>query len=362
MDVERLFHMKEGRGETSYARNSSNQRKALEMVKHTTVDTITALYLSTTPGSMGIADLGCSSGPNTFSVLGNLIEAVEEKCRNIQRPPPEFRLFLNDLPTNDFNSIFLALPEFYDKVKRGKSSPAAVYVAAVAGSFYGRLFPSKSLHFVHSSFSLHWLSKVPPELFDQTGKSLNKGKIYISESSPKQVAEAYSLQFHKDFTVFLESRSEELISRGRMVLMFLGRPSKSHTSGGNAIYWEVLAEAFARMVSLGELEEEKVESYKTHFYAPSIDEIEEMVQMEGLFAIDRLDTFEMGTNYDDDGVMDDGKSMAAAVRAIQETLITHHFGGGILDRLFETYAELLDEEMAKEEIKASALLLVLRKL
>ncbi|XP_068638791.1 probable methyltransferase TCM_000336 isoform X2 [Aristolochia californica] len=340
--------------------NNEQKRKALEMVKHITIDTITDLYLSTTPESMGVADLGCSSGPNTFSVLGDLIGGVEEKCRKIQRATPEFRLFLNDLPTNDFNSIFLALPEFYGKVKRGQSSPEAVFVAAVAGSFYGRLFPSKSLHFVHSSFSLHWLSQVPPELFDQSGKSINKGKIYISESSPKSVTEAYSSQFHKDFRVFLESRSQELISGGRMVLMFLGRPGRDHTNRGNTIYWELLAEAFARMLSLGEIEEEKVESYKTHFYAPSIDEIEEILQMEGSFAIDRLDKFEMGGNYDNN--IEDGKSMAAAVRAIQETLITHHFGGGIIDRLFEIYAQLLDEEMSKQEIKAFALLLVLRKL
>ncbi|XP_069153311.1 S-adenosyl-L-methionine:benzoic acid/salicylic acid carboxyl methyltransferase 3-like isoform X2 [Solanum lycopersicum] len=30
----------------------------------------------------------------------------------------------------------------------------------VAGSFYTRLFPSNSLHFVHSSYSLHWLSQI----------------------------------------------------------------------------------------------------------------------------------------------------------------------------------------------------------
>ncbi|KAG9450129.1 hypothetical protein H6P81_010094 [Aristolochia fimbriata] len=33
MDVERIFHMKEGSGDTSYAQNFTNQRKALEKVK-----------------------------------------------------------------------------------------------------------------------------------------------------------------------------------------------------------------------------------------------------------------------------------------------------------------------------------------
>ncbi|MBA0779036.1 hypothetical protein Gotri_003319, partial [Gossypium trilobum] len=34
------------------------------------------------------------------------------------------------------------------------------FIAGVASSFYQRLFPSNSIHFVHSSYCLHWLSKV----------------------------------------------------------------------------------------------------------------------------------------------------------------------------------------------------------
>ncbi|CAA3032622.1 SAM dependent carboxyl methyltransferase, partial [Olea europaea subsp. europaea] len=37
--------------------------------------------------------------------------------------------------------------------------PEGCFISCVPGSFYGRLFPKKSLHFVHSSSSLHWLSQ-----------------------------------------------------------------------------------------------------------------------------------------------------------------------------------------------------------
>lgn len=73
----------------------------------------------------------------------------------------EFRVYLNDLPNNDFNAIFKALPDFYTELRRdGKEKFDHIYIGAYPGSFYGRLFPEKCLHFIYSNNSLHWLSKV----------------------------------------------------------------------------------------------------------------------------------------------------------------------------------------------------------
>lgn len=74
---------------------------------------------------------------------------------------PELRVLLNDLPGNDFNRVFIALPEFYAKLRKESGiGSEGCFVSAGAGSFYSRLFPAKSLHFVHSSSCLHWLSQV----------------------------------------------------------------------------------------------------------------------------------------------------------------------------------------------------------
>lgn len=109
--------------------------------------------------SIGIADLGCSSGPNTLLVVSKIIDIIDETCRKTGISFPELRVSLNDLPGNDFNDIFRSLPAFINKVKEEKGAENC-YVVGVPGSFYGRLFPLKSLHFVHSSSSLHWLSQV----------------------------------------------------------------------------------------------------------------------------------------------------------------------------------------------------------
>ncbi|KAK1296382.1 Salicylate O-methyltransferase [Acorus calamus] len=276
MDV-KAIHMKGGVGETSYAQNSSLQMRVVNLMKHITLSTIVNLYIATTPTRLAIADLGCSSGPNSLTLIKQIIQSVDEACHRIDRLPPEFMVSLNDLVANDFYSIFLGLPEFYKMLKRSQS----VFFAGVPGSFYGRLFPANSLDFIHSSFSVHWLSQVPKDLFDENGKCINKGNIYISLTSPPSVAKAYEKQFAEDFNLFLRFRSAELAFGGRMVLIMAGRAGRDSWGNGITFLWDVLAQAFSIMVSLGKVEEEKVSKYKTHFYTLCVEEIEEVVQREG---------------------------------------------------------------------------------
>ncbi|XP_043713674.1 probable methyltransferase TCM_000336 [Telopea speciosissima] len=381
MDIEKVFHMVGGNGETSYAANSSLQKRALDMVKHIATESIVDLYLATTPQKMAIADLGCSSGPNTLSVIGDIIDAIDRaRRRNFMvtttNRTTEIQVFLNDLPSNDFNSIFLAWPDFCKEKlissgsskcngRNDRSHPPFVSIAGVPGSFYGRLFPSDTLHFIHSSFSLHWLSRVPPAIYDQEGKSINKGKIYISEASPPLVSEAYLMQFQEDFSLFLRSRSLELKSGGRMVLTLLGRTGPHHTHSANSLLWELLSRSFAILVSQGDIDEEKLNSYEIHFYAPSKEEIDDEVRKEGSFAIDRLELFEIESNMNksksNGSTATYGTTVATSVRAIQESLIRHHFGEHIVDDLFGIYGKLIDEETAKGEIRPISFIVALRK-
>ncbi|XP_048593456.1 probable methyltransferase TCM_000336 [Brassica napus] len=141
MDIEREFRM------TDYARNSSVQKKASDKTKHITLETVQQLYKETRPKSLKIADLGCSSGPNTLSTIRDIIKAVKfaHHLEIPNQPLPEFSIFLNDLPSNDFNSIFKSLPDFHTELKRDTNygDCPSVFIAANPGSFYGRLFLKK---------------------------------------------------------------------------------------------------------------------------------------------------------------------------------------------------------------------------
>ncbi|CAI9098474.1 OLC1v1035125C1 [Oldenlandia corymbosa var. corymbosa] len=368
MDVQKCFHMTGGIGKTSYSQNSHIQKNNSDKAKWMTVESVQQIYLTTTPKSFGIADLGCSSGPNTLTNIRDIMDEIEAISRTASQPAaPEFRVYLNDLHTNDFNALFQALPKFYSDLKNRQSSgsPPSLYLAACPGTFYGRLFPDEYLHLIYSSNSLHWLSKVPPGIYDDNGKSINKGSVYITEKSPPEVAEAYVRQFQEDFSLFLHLRSKELVSGGGMVLILTGRNNPNHIDGGNSFFWEILSRSLATLVQKGIVEEEKLDSYEVHFYAPSKEELEDLVRKEESLKLERIEMIETETNTGGNGSdgISYGRKVAMTVRAVQESMIAHHFGEEILNELFEVYGRLIDEEMVKQGIRAySTAAVVLRKL
>ncbi|RWR73899.1 jasmonate O-methyltransferase isoform X2 [Cinnamomum micranthum f. kanehirae] len=140
MKGKQVLRMNGGNGETSYAKNSQLQNTMISQNRPITEAAIVDFYRTTFSHSISIADLGCSSGPNTLMFVWEIIEAIQKEMI--------------------FNTIFKSLPEFHMKLMNVKGIDyGECFIAGVPGTFYGRLFPSKSLDFVHSSSSLHWLSR-----------------------------------------------------------------------------------------------------------------------------------------------------------------------------------------------------------
>ncbi|KAG8389926.1 hypothetical protein BUALT_Bualt01G0029700 [Buddleja alternifolia] len=339
------------------------QRQIISVANSIMEEAVRDCIHNTAPQSMGIADLGCSSGPNALTVISKIINTIYTTYHDQTATSlPELRVSLNDLPGNDFNSLFNLLPEFYNKLQKEKGiGLEGCFVYGVAGSFYGRLFPRKTLHFVHSSSSLHWLSKTPPALDMKIGKHLNKGKIYISKTSPACVAEAYLFQFQKDFSTFLRSRAEETVARGGMLLSFMGRSSRDPSAEVGCHQWELLARALMSMALEGLVEEEKIDSLNAPYYAPCAEEVRNVIQEEGSFLINHLEAFEIGWDEDDKngcGYHDyelekssRGQQVARTIRAVVEPMLESHFGREIMDELFIRYGKLVDDYFSKTRPK-----------
>ncbi|KAI9127994.1 hypothetical protein K1719_000987 [Acacia pycnantha] len=186
---------------------------------------------------IGIADLGCSVGPNTFFIVQNFIDTLNLKSQSQGHgfDSLEFQVVFNDHVGNDFNTLFKSLPE--DK---------KYYAAAVAGSFHGRLFPESSIHVFNSTYALNWLSRVPKEIGDKNSPAYNKGKIfYIDED--KEVTKAYSAQFKRDFESFLNSRALEIVPGGIMTLTFLCVPPD--TTNRFQVLLNIIGDVFVEMAN-----------------------------------------------------------------------------------------------------------------
>lgn len=350
MEVVQVLCMKGGNGDTSYAQNSLLQKKVISLTKPITDEAISNLCCNNFPAGLCIADLGCSSGPNTLFAVLEFVTTVDKVHKKMGHELPEIQVFLNDLPGNDFNSIFKSLPTFQKDLQKTMGAGAeSCFVTGVPGSFYGRLFLGKSLHFVHSSYSLQWLSQVP------RGLESNKGNIYMASSSPPSVLKAYYEQFQTDFSMFLRCRSEELLEGGSMVLTFLGRRSEDPSSKECCYIWELLAVALNDMVAEGLVEEEKMDSFNIPQYTPSPAEVKCEVEKEGSFTINRLEASEVNWNAyhgefcPSDAHEDGGFNVAKLMRAVAEPLLVSYFGDGIIEEVFSRYQKIVADRMSREK-------------
>ncbi|XP_051222990.1 anthranilate O-methyltransferase 2 [Lolium perenne] len=369
MDATSGVRMATGNGENSYAVNSRLQEKAILETWPVLRKAVEEVYtsLSTRWSTIVVADLGCSSGPNTLRFVTEVIGAIraytqksEEHARGV-----EVQFFLNDLPGNDFNLVFRSLEHFEGIAGRKEAPPH--YVAGLPGSYYGKLFPRQSVHLFHSSYSLMWRSKVPPEL--STCTHLNEGNIYIGNTTPPTVIKLFQEQFRKDFELFLILRSRELVSGGRMLLTFLGRKSEEMLMHGEvSSMLELVAKSLQHLVQKGRVEKKKLDSFNLPYYAPSMKEVNTLIKKNGLFNVEQIKLFESNwdpqDDLDGDVVLDSassGKNVAQCIRAVLEPLIVDHFGQDIIDELFMVFAATIAKHLEKAKAKYPIIMVSLKK-
>ncbi|KAH0881101.1 hypothetical protein HID58_068495 [Brassica napus] len=107
------------------------------------------------PNCIKVAELDCSSGQNAFLAISEIINTISVLCQQSNQNPPEIDCCLNDLPENDFNATFKSIPFFNKELM---------------------ITNQASLHLIHSSYALHWLSKVPEKLVN------DKENVYITNA------------------------------------------------------------------------------------------------------------------------------------------------------------------------------------
>ncbi|KAJ1377720.1 SAM dependent carboxyl methyltransferase [Sesbania bispinosa] len=339
------YAMKGGEGPHSYAQNSNFQEAIAK--NFDTRPYVEAEHTS----SICIADLGCSTGPNTFIAMQTIIDAIQLQFQSqgLASKIPELLLFFNDQVTNDFNTLFKNLP------------PNRKYFAAgVPGSFRGRLFPRETLHLVHSSSSLNWLSAVPKEITDRTSNAWNKGRIHLT-NAPKEVADAYATQYKMDLENFLHARAQELVENGLMTLQIPAASDiilDSDLDPNNV--FELLGSCLMDMTKEGLVSEEKVDTFNVPFLYSPVKNVKAILEANDCFSIEWMETLDIKDIF----VISSAQTFALTYRAVMEELIEKHFGEVIVDELFDRYTkkvEAFPDIMNSEKLKIAMLYVLLKR-
>ncbi|KAM1089314.1 hypothetical protein ACFX19_017308 [Malus domestica] len=334
------FAMNGGDGLNSYKKNSKFQRQGFDASKILLRDSIQENFTiqNNLNGNittiLRIADLGCSVGPNTFACVKTIIEAVKlkfETHQDFKTQLPEFQVFFNDQVSNDFNTLFKGFP-----VDRN------YMVAGVPGSFHGRLFPKASMNVMHTSFSLHWLSRVPEQVTKEGSPAWNKGRVsYVSSSD--EVVEAFSAQFVRDMEGFFAARSVELVDDGLLALLIPCRQESTLPSDSILAHiYECVGLSLADMAKEGLVSEDLLDSFNVPIYIPSPSEVKNLVLgMKSLFSIERLEELLFPTNL---STPNDIRACVSHIRATVEGVVCKHFGSELnTEELFERYFHKIEE-------------------
>ncbi|XP_031275082.1 loganic acid O-methyltransferase-like [Pistacia vera] len=355
-----FYTMNGGDGPYSYSNNSHAQRILIEVAKPIIDEAIAHeldlrnFSLSSNPFS--IVDLGCSTGPNTFIAVKNILDSIKQKHQSLGHTSQisEFLIYFNDHTSNDFNTLFASLP--LDR---------QYFAAAAPGSFHGRLFPESSVHFFHSSNAIHWLSKAPEELVDRKSLAWNKGRVHYTNAA-EEVCDAYAAQFRKDMENFLDARGKEIVVGGLMVLTVSAIPNGMCLSHQNPIglMYDLLGASLMDLVKKGVINEEQVESFNIPIYVVNPENLREAVERNGSFRMVKMEMIEsiLKINYGDE--ITNVNWWTRMLRSGNEDIITKHFGSGIMDQLcqqFTVNALEVTHNFNWDELKGYQLLVILKR-
>ncbi|XP_010438760.1 PREDICTED: gibberellic acid methyltransferase 1-like [Camelina sativa] len=345
--LEHVLSMQGGDDVVSYVNNCYGPAAALALSKPMLTSAIHSIKLTKgcSYSHLKIADLGCAIGDNTFSTIDTVVEVLRRKLAVDKdgATEPEFEVFFSDLPSNDFNTLFLSLDE------KVNGSSRKYFAAGAPGSFYKRLFPKGELHVVVTMSALQWLSQIPEKVMEKGSKSWNKGRVWI-EGAEKEVVETYAEQSDKDLAEFLKCRKEEIVVGGVLFMLMGGRPSGSVSQIGDTDsslkhpFTTLMDQAWQNLVDEGLIEEEKRDGFNIPVYFRSMDDIVAAIDRCSGFKIEKMENFKIADhmNGKQDEFMKDpdsyGRSRANYVQAGLKPIVQAYLGPDLTLKLFKRYA------------------------
>ncbi|KAL3687451.1 hypothetical protein R1sor_013760 [Riccia sorocarpa] len=340
-----FLRMGQGEGEHSYAKNSHFQSRLNRSVLPFFLDLIQTMALPNSGEVLRIADIGCSSGPNTICNVEAIIKQVKERYQAEGSELPEVQVFFQDLPSNDFNTLF---KHVFSEANDIMKSPKNYMVAAVPGSFCHRLFPKATISAVLSTLALHWLVKIPAAVRDPQSPTYNGGHIDLHDSSLATV-QAFADQAELEFDSFLAARADEVVHGGVVFLTFLVRQSEFYPNSGdpNRSHDEV----WSQLVLEGSVSRELRDDFNMPYYVRTTEEVQKSLKkFSSVFEVQKqevvsLDYKKLVDEHPD--IEEFTRIQSKFIRAYSEEIYESHFGKAATSIFFERFEQALYERVSR---------------
>lgn len=278
------------KGSGYYDQHSTAQLASIHLVFDWIANAIAAMRPPLDAPTFSVLDLGSSEGRNALVAMSRVIELVR---RN--RPEQLIQTIYSDLPSNNFNRLFLNLQE----AQKAGRIPPGVFASAAAGSFYEPLLPPRSVHFAMAFNALLWLDELPavPILDDVVYRRPHPPRPGL-HVQPETTA-AFEPQADRDLVRFLQYRAEELTPGGKLLIVSPGDAPDRRLADG---IYDALNDACLDLVAAGRLPRQRYERFTMPSYfrtlAETLDPLErDDSPVKGAFAVDKAETLEVPTPF-----------------------------------------------------------------
>lgn len=192
-------------GGGAYNRHASVQSAGAVVALKLLADAAGDVELGADHGPIVVVDYGASQGRNSLAPLGAAIDTLRRRAASDRA----ILVFHEDLPLNDFNTLFAVLDGDPQSYLRDRPN---VFASAIARSFYEPVLPANCVHLGWSAYAAMWLSFVPRTI---------PGHFWI-QHAPSEVRAKFEAQAAADWERFLALRATELRAGGRLVVVVPG--------------------------------------------------------------------------------------------------------------------------------------------
>lgn len=205
-----------------------------------------------------LAEFGCSRGRNSMALTRRAITVLRDRTT---AGTPLWVAHV-DRPSNDFAALFQLLDE--DPESYARLDPD-VFPAAIGRPFHQQVLPSQSVTLGWSSYTAHWLSRVPADA---------PGAIHPMLTAPG-IREKFQRQAQGDWLAFLLARLQEL-KRGGQFVFVVPSPAGPWGQGQGDGYlrlWRMAESVLDGMVNEGVLGAHERQRMIVPIYARDMSEL-----------------------------------------------------------------------------------------